>query len=614
MPDYPRDVVWYVEARDWHTDVQMGSAVAVWLRPPAPGQPRKYLLTARHVVRAPDVEGAVGYGRLHPEILCWAPGHGYTPLEPPRPGGAATGAFAAHVIALDPSVPIPTEVPADDRAPDRDWVLLDVKDPAFQSFDVATSWAEAAADSHLDICGYPGGAGAWRDTRVVEGVTSSDFHVARLASPGTLRLSSASPTASGMSGGGVFDERGRLVGIHCSQTAAQLAFGAVRATTIRDVLAAHGWSVIELPDRVPAPDPGRHLMLTVDLLSSPAHHTRRVTYRSARRGDTLCITPYLDYLDLVARGGPIEPIDFSWTPFEPVLPALDLKLVNNTPATVFVAETVVEVESSRLDPRPLLVIAGSGRELRLPLVNVGFGPVSSCTVRFALAPERDGARAGGPLPFELDATAAVEHGGLDLGPAFATLGVDVAALRNLDDELAAHVVGVHDDEPAPESPDQRRARIERALGPFALGVGFVRGEIAYAGLDLHGAPFARQLAFRAEVSLTRAFPKAPFPPTARYDVELEVDRQGYAVRVPTAHVLKPGEADRFTLHLAAPRASWHRFRLCLRCVDGELIESPPIELELFLTTADHDLVKQRGAPHDDLRHPSGHDVPRRPEP
>lgn len=250
-PTYPESVIWYVEARPkgWQRQPQMGTAVAVRLRPQGQGKPRSFLLTCTHVIRATDTQGNVGYGALWGEILCWKPGSGYASpdhmiMRQDRPVPTAWRAVVAGIV------PIPEgDVPMEERSPARDWALLDVTDSAFQDMPVAREWGDVVGDELLDIFGYPGGAERWKgqdEQNVVTCLKSEDFREQRLTHPGTLRLSGAASTARGMSGGGIFNKRGELVGLHRSQTEAHLQFGAVRASMIRDALREHGWNVVSL--------------------------------------------------------------------------------------------------------------------------------------------------------------------------------------------------------------------------------------------------------------------------------------------------------------------------------------------------------------------------------
>jgi hypothetical protein len=217
----------------------MGSAVVVWLREkaPHPGPPklRRLLLTAGHVVR----EG--GQGPVLGEILCWPPDWGYVSPNriPGRTSGESPGAVTASVC---PSL----EVGYDAGAPATDWVLLEVNDPRFQAAQAVCGVAEPQGVEPLDIVGYPGGALSWPDGARVESIQSRDFTAQRHPQdPGTLRLNGPDATAPGMSGGGIFNRRGELVGIHRAQSKAQLEFGGVAAEHIRLEIAARGWEIVE---------------------------------------------------------------------------------------------------------------------------------------------------------------------------------------------------------------------------------------------------------------------------------------------------------------------------------------------------------------------------------
>lgn len=248
---YPRNVIWYVEARPWGAPTeapQMGSAVAVRLfRPGDAASHRKLLLTCAHVVRGKSTDQAAGYGDSLGEFLCWPPGNGYTKPEDytGRSSGACPGSFTATIspITLLP----PGDVPPDRRRPALDWVLLEVKDPGFQDMYCVYDLAEVADGDTLDIVGYPGGAVTWKAGSLVENLLAQDFAPTRQGIPGTIKLDGNGRAGPGMSGGGVFNAKGQLVGIHRSQTAVELAFGAVAADYIKSELFAAGWSVSRTP-------------------------------------------------------------------------------------------------------------------------------------------------------------------------------------------------------------------------------------------------------------------------------------------------------------------------------------------------------------------------------
>ncbi|MFD0894286.1 trypsin-like peptidase domain-containing protein [Luteolibacter ambystomatis] len=246
-----RNYVWYLEARPQGNPqgaAQMGSGVVVSLyQPNQPDSHRRYLLTCRHVIRGADSKGANGYGDPLGEILCWKPNLGFTkPADiPNRQSGVCPGSWIARIAdVLSPQSP--GDVPADQRHPARDWVLLEVKgsDPLddFQVEPFAPDWKEVKDGEALDIVGFPGGSATWRTNKLVQSVIARNAESQRLGEAGTLKLNGAQ-TGPGMSGCGVFDPAGFLAGIHRSATVVELATGAVSAPFIRGELAKLGWLV-----------------------------------------------------------------------------------------------------------------------------------------------------------------------------------------------------------------------------------------------------------------------------------------------------------------------------------------------------------------------------------
>lgn len=175
--------------------------------------------------------------------------------------------------------------------------------------------------------------------------------------------------------------------------------------------------------------------------------------------------------------------------------------MNNTHSTLFFSEVTFMTEWSRPDVSPVFVINGAGHGMRLPLLNLGFGRLQRCVVRF-----RTRLRLGEPLP------------------------------------------------------------------------------------------------------------EAPVHASAAYDAILESSRENYEMRVPISHEVSPGKVDRFTIRVAAPAASRHRFRLRLRFNESGLVESQPIELHVFMTRYDVDLLHKGDHAPTELRHPSGRTMRRRAEP
>ena len=114
------------------------------------------------------------------------------------------------------------------------------------------------------------------------------------------------------------------------------------------------------------------------LARDSSHHPNsskrsRLIYRDCTEGDSLIVRPNDPYLDIVRNGGDLWPVNYWHSPWAKTFafPTLDIKLVNNTDKTLFFHEVVLRVRRSRLDPRPIPIINGTGY-MKLPLYNIGW--------------------------------------------------------------------------------------------------------------------------------------------------------------------------------------------------------------------------------------------------
>jgi Trypsin-like peptidase domain len=126
-------------------------------------------------------------------------------------------------------------------------VLLEVSDDKLQHA-VPVGAAAPVGASPLQVMGYPFGAGTiaereqaerlgreypfWKNGDVVEPTPARDFQNAAEEN-GCIIFTGNGETRPGMSGGGIFDDRGNFVGIHRSKTDAALSWKAVSGTAIQ---------------------------------------------------------------------------------------------------------------------------------------------------------------------------------------------------------------------------------------------------------------------------------------------------------------------------------------------------------------------------------------------
>lgn len=271
MPDLQK-YVWLIEARNWAADdprktvpldpVNSGSGVVVKVEPiDEQGRPktdpktgnrlaRNYLLTCAHVVRHPAT------GPVVRELVCFESGKGYFRTEPgAREKGEHPGSLMAQVSKLSPCPHEINSVPAELSGLEHDWVLLEmIPAPdflAFQQVPAALDWAtaETSKGKPLSIIGYPEGAGAranehtpgakyWKTGDIVVPTSVNEFELSD-CTHGLLNYQGNGEPRPGMSGGGVFDSSGQLLGIHQLRSDPSLRNGAIALEHIDQWLRLH---------------------------------------------------------------------------------------------------------------------------------------------------------------------------------------------------------------------------------------------------------------------------------------------------------------------------------------------------------------------------------------
>ena len=225
----------------------MGSGVLVEIEHrDEPRRVRRYLLTCAHVVRRKLAGSGDWGGPVHDEILCWRPGQGYTrTYKDKRRCGEHPDIYCGTLSALSPCGGRSDGLPDELRDATNDWVLLEFEDPAFQKEGRPLRWSEIGDDADVFIVGYPGGAGLtrhaagtriWVNGSIVENLATGPFSQERTPDSGMLSLSGVDETRPGMSGGGIFDKRGSLVGLHRAADDTAMQRNAIAIAHIRDML------------------------------------------------------------------------------------------------------------------------------------------------------------------------------------------------------------------------------------------------------------------------------------------------------------------------------------------------------------------------------------------
>jgi pimeloyl-ACP methyl ester carboxylesterase len=319
-------------------------------------------------------------------------------------------------------------------------------------------------------------------------------------------------------------------------------------------------------------------------------------YSLERNEHLVRIESNLGYLASFKAGGPITPLNYLtptgcafWWHF----PILDFKFVNNGPTTLFFKELVFDIEASRPDRTAFFTVKRDTQQRyagNLLLINEGGCDLTDVTISFHLFPGEVAIPAKYDPPY-LHSVALPflgAHDEIDVTQAFQDEGVDIEGLILLQTGewesesreifvAAPKFDGSRDRIVAAELDD----RIKRYLGPFQDWVGTLAGQISFAAAEDPGR--RRQVKFQAVVYLkNRNLMGIPRPPTFAYDVVFDGENTRYQRRVKIPHEIKSGETDRFTVKIAVPLSSFHRFRTTIHDISGQTLNSLPIEMNCFV--------------------------------
>jgi hypothetical protein len=390
------------------------------------------------------------------------------------------------------------------------------------------------------------------------------------------------------------------------------------------------------------------LELIVDIYR--AQNSRKITKnRNSRKGDKQpnyrsfdkqnrklkIIEPDNKYLDSIQNGGEVSYPKwarkgslndyFSWEYLN--YPALDIKLVNNTSQTVFFHKLIFNIKKSRVDTRPNPVIAENMSLMSIPLVNVGWGAMENCILRFDIIPDDNFYKnfKNPHYPFELDLgnidSFKFSRNNLDIEECFKEAGVDVELLNSLQEfsrsdrqyiyfppaNSIAHPFEQSDQAINGEkrlSRTEYKSLLKGALGSFQNGKAIIVGELNYVETNYEGHKIQRTNQLKHLVYLHIRTPlyeilqgqTGSADPSSEYSIGFENQEENYskvtykfathkdnyqAVLPEISHSLTPGEADRFLVYIEVERSSIHDFDIVLMYNNSEQLKSQDIKLELF---------------------------------
>jgi hypothetical protein len=284
------------------------------------------------------------------------------------------------------------------------------------------------------------------------------------------------------------------------------------------------------PSAQPASDAGQTGKPAARGDPDPALYT--LDYRYRRTPDGFTVDYKLPYLDLVRSGGPITGIRYETSPFLATFPLLRATIANNAPQQVLITSLVLDIAKSELK-REVVLTVDDGSTNTIVLVNHGWGDVEDAKLTFTIAdPARSPPFVSAPREIALG-----------------TFGASKVA------SIVKHV--------PPEIGDTDLAQI--------------------AGTLEYGPAGQRQtLKLATTVRLRTTYGK-PLPPGEAYDLFFTAGESGRIVAdLPTAHQIKPGEAEALDLRISTDKSSLTNVRMSFLTAEGEEIPANGLTLDLFV--------------------------------
>jgi hypothetical protein len=280
------------------------------------------------------------------------------------------------------------------------------------------------------------------------------------------------------------------------------------------------------------------------------------------------IQPKMQYLSLLAAGGPIEPISYIWVPFDWGFPNLALFVTNNGQQPLNLTSAVFTIKKSTLDPTPIPVIRPDNSRMNarhFALTNEGWGDMSETEADFNLLPLKSAPSAAQfnlPFAHTVKIGSVADRANVDISAEFTKEGVDLS-------KVPSRAMGsISDDDPM--------------FGKFKGGGAQLVGRLRFKAATPDGRIESRAVKFSVEVWLFNEMRVGvPRPPSYEYEAKFQVTGTNYTETVPINKTVGPGQEELISIRLGVPKSSIHDFDVSLRSANAR-IDSSPIHLEMFI--------------------------------
>lgn len=331
-----------------------------------------------------------------------------------------------------------------------------------------------------------------------------------------------------------------------------------------------------------------------------------VRYSYKKVDGKLLIRPNSTLLDAINAGDEVEGFFFWHQPFKWDFPTLSVKVVNNTGKTLLLSEVFVDVEESKVDIRPVLIVRSPSHFGKFSFANEGWGPVRNprltVTMNSSNCEESPNSSKASPVIDTFDDFREVDlntfvGAGLHREVVRCTNEINSVCYRNTcasggfrerrctDDYNGSPTCRSVD---KPLSPKEMRQIFvfekpgkdaQPSYMRFCLNAPIcVRGTLTYQDAESRD----RTYRFKNFVFLNRPGAGALRPPSYSYDIFLAAGKSGYSISKSISQEIKPGETDHFLLRIATDKSSTFKVKLRINDAKGDVRWGGSADMQVFV--------------------------------